>query len=159
MKILRVGVLFMLIGAISSCGGDESMPDFIGESVGNYSYTVKIFNGDKTVRDIISGNLTLSRNGNDITIIIDEIENMNSSRLELASNGFGFDIEAATLTDNDGNLINRSGFTSFLVGGKSYHGRYNSGVKQLFINASYSYQDIQFSKFSFSAEVTATKQK
>ncbi|MGE0588030.1 MAG: hypothetical protein AB7O48_05615 [Cyclobacteriaceae bacterium] len=156
MKFFRIGILFALIGILVSCSKDED-PDFVGESVGSYSYSVRIFDANNTVADVVTGNLTLSRNGDDLTIIIDDIESMKSSRLELASNGYGFDIEAATLTDNDGDLVDRKGNTSATIGGKSYHGRYDAGAKQLFINASYTYQDSKYASYNFSAEVTATK--
>lgn len=157
MKTFRICILFILIGILTSCRDDENTPDFVGESVGSYSYSVRILRANTTVPQIITGKITLSRNENDLTVIIDDVESLKSSRLELTSNGYVFNIETATIMDNDENLVNRSGNTYTSIKGKSYHGRYDAGTKKLFFNASYKYQDAQFAEFNFSAEVTATK--
>jgi hypothetical protein len=156
MKIIRCVIVLMLIGNLTSCSEDEA-PDFVGESVGSYSYSARLFDADNTVAGTLTGTLVLSRNGDDLTIIVDGDETLKSSRLELASNGYGFDIEASVIKDVDGDLVNRSGNTAATLDGKSYHGRYDTGAKQLFINVSYIYQDAQFSEFNSSVEVTATK--
>lgn len=158
MKNFSIGFLLTLVAIFTSCSkDDESTPEFIGESVGAYSYSARAFDSNNTVVGTITGDLTLSRNGDDITIIVDDGETLKTSRVELASNGYGFDIEAAILVDEEGDLVNRIGDASANLGGKSYHGRYDTGSKQIFLNVAYIYQDDQFAEFNFSIEVTATK--
>ena len=119
MKTFRLGILFALIGILTSCSEDESTPDLVGESVRSYSYTTRVFDANNTVVRNITGSATLSRNSDDVTIIVNSGETIKTSRLELASNGYGFDIEAETLT-NDKGLVNRTGKTAATLDGKSY---------------------------------------
>ncbi len=157
MKTSQIGILLTLVGIFTSCSDDEKTPDLVGESVGDYRYTVKVFRGVNTAAEIITGDLVLSRSGDDLTIVIDKIESIHSSGVDLFSKGYGFNIEAATIKDDGGYLVNRIGNTTVTLNGKSYHGRYEVGPKELRFNASYDYQDPQFAKYNFSAEVITYK--
>jgi hypothetical protein len=157
MKKLRIALLFALAVFLGSCEDEETTPDYLAESIGEYSYSARIFDSNNTVVDNVSGELTLSRNGNDLTLVIDGDETIKSSRVELATNGFGFDIESVTLPDSDGDLVVRSGQTAASVEGREYHGRYDSGSNQLYLNLNYIYQDSQFSDFNLYLEVIASK--
>ncbi|MEQ8302321.1 MAG: hypothetical protein RIB47_02935 [Cyclobacteriaceae bacterium] len=157
MKTSKIGILSILFAIFISCSDDENTPDFIGDSVGSYSYTVKIFRAGKTTAEIITGNLTLMRNEDDLSISLDDIETLKSSQLVLTPKGYVFDLEVATVTDDEGDAVNRAGKTLITVDGKPYHGRYDAEAKQLFINSTYTYQNTQFAQYNFSAEMTATK--
>lgn len=157
MKTFRIGALIISIVFLASCSEDEGTPDFVGESVGTYNYSTTVLRANKNTPDNLAGTLTLSRNEDDITIVIDNIESMESSRIEITSKGYAFNIKAATLTDNDGDLVNRTGVTSTTIKGTFYHGRYETETKKLYLKASYTYQDSKYSQYNFSADVTATK--
>jgi len=155
MKTFRLVILTSSIGIFASCGKDEE-PDFVGDSVGDYAYSVTISKTGNNV-SYTSGDLTLTRNGDEFTIIVDDIESFKSSDLELNSKGYRFTIADATLTDDDGDLVLRRGSYTSTVNGKFCHGHYDSDAKQLFITASYTYQDPRYSSYNFIAEVKATK--
>ncbi len=157
MKLFSTSAALVLIAILTSCSKDENPPDFVGESVGSYTATVRILRAGSTSANVITSELTVSRNGDDLTIIADGIETFKSSRVELASKGYGFDLEAATVVDDEGDLVDRKGIISASINGKSYHGRFDADAKKLYINASYTYQDTKYAPFNFSAEVTATK--
>lgn len=157
MKPFRSGIWLIIIGIIASCSEDESPPDFVGESVGTYSYSTNVNRANKATPDNLVGTLSISRNGDDITIIVDDIEPFKSSRLALTSNGYAFNIEDVTLTDSDGDLVNRTGETSTWIKATPYNGRFDAGTKQLFMKMSYTYQDPKYSQYNFKASVMATK--
>lgn len=76
--------------------------------------------------------------------------------MKIASDGYWFDMQAATIMDNDGNLVYREGKPFFVKDHGLYHGQYDIKTKQLLFNANYSYSNA-LAQFSSSAAVTATK--
>lgn len=158
MKLFRISVLLALVGVFTSCAKDED-PDFVAESLGTYSYSTKVTRANKDTPDNYAGTLTLSRDEEGVTVIIDDFESMKSSQLELTSNGYGFKIEPATLTDSDGNLVDRKGrgHSAFISNPSIYHGEYYAHSKQLYIKASYTYQDSRYVTYNFIAEITARR--
>lgn len=154
---MRVGsfvILLTSIGIFESCNKDEATPDFAAESVGTYSYNANILrnNGPEN----ILGTLSISRDGGTTIIVIDEIEEIKYSRLDIVADGYGFDMESATITDDNGNFVSRRGSGVFAVGSRGYHGRYYTKSKQLVFRALYDYPH-PLSQFSFSADVKATQ--
>lgn len=156
MKLIRLNLSLILAVIFASCGKDVD-PDFVGESVGTYSYTTDLLRANKSTPDNVVGTLTLTRNEDLITLVINDVEPVKSSRLELTSNGYVFKIEAATLTDSDGDLVDRTGLRSITLNGTIFHGQYDALAKQLSIKAAYTYQDSRYSSYNFTADVKATK--
>ncbi len=139
MKTLRSLIVLASILILNACSNesiDNSTPTLIDESAGAYTYSGWFFTGTNwSNRQDIEGTLTVSNNGEDITIVIDGNETVQVSTVVFAQHSakYGFDIEAVTFTDDNDNTINRYGWGDMIMEFQPYDGLYDGDLEQLFL--------------------------
>jgi len=152
----------LLLTAISCNSDDESEPDYIQESVGQYNYNVVLtLIADRNVTVTDNGTLEITRSGQLVTLIFDKGTSaefqIKSSSIEVASNGYGFDITTTSDVDGDGDRFDIIGVSSFAISGVNYHGAYDTGRKQIELSFRSDYQNSAYDDYNIEAKFIATK--
>lgn len=144
MKRSSIILMAVMFGAVTffatSCSKedvekDEPVVDIRDQSVGNYNGTVFLFLATNTqVADTTwPENFSVSKNSSNslsVDFIIDGDIAFTGSKIAEASNGFTFDIEEQTFTD-DGNDFTVTGANIVELGGTKYHGAYETSSKEI----------------------------
>lgn len=151
--LLTLPALLLFTG----CSEDEPEVDFRLQAVGSYNYTATFtLKADANQTDTDTGTLTIALDGNTMTATVDgDVYTLNG--VTEGSNGLGFNVNTVTETDDDGDSYQLRGVASSTLGTAQYHGRYDSGSKQLFINFETDYVDNQYDDFNFFIEIIANK--
>lgn len=141
----------LLGGALlfTSCGKDEKTedPDVRDNAVGNFNGTMTTYwlvdgefeADEETFGQPESINLTVSKDGTNSNAIKLDVDGdvFYGSKIEAASNGFGFDIESQTF---DGMTI--KGYNAGTVGTTQYNGVYLDDSKKLVVGFQTSIKDV-----------------
>ncbi|RNC79786.1 MAG: hypothetical protein ED556_14510 [Winogradskyella sp.] len=138
MKTFRLLILLFSTVVLCACSSseDESTPNLIQESIGDYTYTGWFYSGTNwSDRQDINGNLTVSRNGDNTIITIDGDQEIEISRVVFSEQSpkYGFDIESATIIDNNNNSINRFGWGDMIMESQPYDGLYDNDLEFFYV--------------------------
>jgi hypothetical protein len=133
--LTKLIVLIGLISLFSACSEDEPEPELVAQAVGTYNYEVKGYYYNGTNLQYLSdfddsGTAILEKTSTGFDLKEGGTVEFKGSKLAKAGNGFTFDIETQTVTE-DGQSMTIEGFDNVTLNSIKYHGAFDSSDKTL----------------------------